>query len=36
MTKGIIESNVMEYTGIKSITGFTCIVKGEDEILKMK
>lgn len=27
----IIESNVMEYTGIKSISGFTCIVNGENE-----
>ena len=31
MTKGIIESNVMEYTGIKSLTGFTCVVTGETD-----
>lgn len=31
MARGIIESNVMEYTGIKSISGYTCIVNGEDE-----
>ena len=31
MTKGIIESNIMEYTGIKSITGFTCVVTGETD-----
>ena len=31
MTKGIIESNVMEYSGIKSLTGFTCVVSGETD-----
>ena len=31
MNSNIIESNVMEYTGIKSISGFTCIVRGENE-----
>ena len=31
MSKNTIESNVIEYTGIKSMTGFTCVVKGEDE-----
>jgi len=31
MAKGIIESNVMEYSGIKSLTGFTCVVSGETE-----
>ena len=31
MTKEIIESNVMEYTGIKSLTGFTCVVTGETD-----
>ena len=31
MAKGIIESNVMEYTGIKSLTGFTCVVTCETE-----
>ena len=31
MTKEIIESNVMEYTGIKSLTGFTCVVIGETD-----
>ena len=29
MAKGVIESNVMEYTGIKSLTGFTAVVIGE-------
>ena len=32
MAKGIIESNVMEYSGIKSLTGFTCIVSGETDV----
>lgn len=31
MAKGIIESNVMEYSGIKSLTGFTCVVSGETD-----
>ena len=31
MAKEVIESNVMEYSGIKSLTGFTSIVTGEDE-----
>lgn len=31
MAKGIIESNVIEYTGINSISGFTCVVSGENE-----
>lgn len=31
MAKSVIESNVMEYTGIKDISGYTCIVIGEDE-----
>ena len=31
MAKGIIESNVMEYSGIKSLTGFTCVVTGETD-----
>lgn len=29
MAKTIIESNVMEYTGVKSLTGYTCVVSGE-------
>lgn len=32
MAKGIIESNVMEYSRIKSLTGFTCIVSGETDV----
>ena len=31
MARSVIESNVMEYTGIKDISGYTCIVIGEDE-----
>ena len=31
MAKEIIESNVMEYSGIKSLTGFTSVVSGETE-----
>ena len=31
MAKGIIESNVMEYSGIKSLTGFTYVVSGETD-----
>lgn len=31
MARNVIESNVIEYSGIKSISGFTCIVPGEDE-----
>ena len=31
MANGVIESNVMEYSGIKGILGYTCIVKGETE-----
>lgn len=31
MKKEVIESNVIEYNDIKSISGFTCIVSGEDE-----
>lgn len=29
MAKEVIESNIMEYTGIKSLTGFTAVVIGE-------
>jgi hypothetical protein len=31
MNSNIIESNVMKYTGIKSISGFTCVVNRENE-----
>ena len=31
MARSVIESNVMEYTCIKDISGYTCIVIGEDE-----
>ena len=31
MVKSVIESNVMEYTGIKSISGVTCVVTSETE-----
>ena len=31
MTRNVIESNVIEYSGIKSISGYTCVVHGEDE-----
>lgn len=31
MAKGVIESNVMEYTGVKAITGFTAVIRCETE-----
>ena len=31
MAKEIIQSNVMEYSGIMSLTGFTSVVSGETE-----
>ena len=31
MAKGVIESNVMEYSGIQALTGFTAVIRGENE-----